>query len=431
MGQIVGKTPSVYVLVFENQERFSEIEKALDYNGWVSEVIREFVTSGTGRLYAAVVLDSYNKPSHLCRLVRRQTAGLDRRSVGISELEELTSKDSEIIGQLILNACKRRRDTPLELLGRLTPAENDDLIKALDKRSSTLADALRNKGRADDRILADYTPQEREIVGLERDAVGLALEIAFNDREQITVGGSAGKHQAFLSMLNTGNLTEDEIILHEKNTFPGLERLRGANPKVTEFDHNGSTLRVIHANRTRLEHTLGVDLIYISEYFGSFVGVQYKMMQGSSEKAHFSPDDGFRKQLNTMRGLWSKMEDSPGKDGQRDYRLNRIPFYFKFVSRLETNFSDDSLCPGLYLPFDLVSRIEAARPRERIGRKGETRHLTNTEFANLIHQGWIGANVEQATTIERLVDTALSQKRSVTVGIEKIAPHQRQQRMRW
>ena len=130
-----------------------------------------------------------------------------------------------------------------------------------------------------------------------------------------------------------------------------------------------------------MEHTLGVDLIYISEYFGSFVGVQYKMMEGAPERARFTPNAGFRTQLNTMKDLWSKMRDSPGKQNQRDYRLNSIPFYFKFVARLETNFSDDSLCPGLYLPFDLVSRIESARPPEKISRIGETRHLTNTEFA--------------------------------------------------
>ncbi|MGA2843561.1 MAG: hypothetical protein ABSG18_26245 [Steroidobacteraceae bacterium] len=218
----IGKAPSVYILVFENQERFTEIEKEVDRNGWVSEVIPEFTTVGTGRLYAAVVLNSNNKPTHFCRLVRRQTAGLNLRSVGISEFEELTSDDSDLLERSILEACDRRPGTSLELLERLTPSENRKLIEILDDRSPTLADGLRNKGRADDRILAGYTPQEREIIGLERDAVGLALGIAFNSRDQLTVGGAVRKHQAFLSMLRTGDLTEDEVILHEKDRFPGL-----------------------------------------------------------------------------------------------------------------------------------------------------------------------------------------------------------------
>ena len=213
------KVPSIYVLVFENQERFAEIESALDRDGWVSEVVLEFPTSGTGRLYAAVVLNSHNKPTHLCRLIRRQAAGLDRRSVGISELEELASIDSTVLDKSILEACKRQRAIPIERLGRLTPSENQTIIENLNERSPTLADKLRKKGQSDDRMLSGYSDREREIIGLERDAVGLALEIAFDEREQIAVGGTVRKHEAFLSMLSSGNFTEDEIILHEKKSI--------------------------------------------------------------------------------------------------------------------------------------------------------------------------------------------------------------------
>lgn len=414
-----GKVPSIYILTFENQQRFDEIEKALEIAGWVSEVVVDFQTSGTGRLYAALVLNGDNKPTHTCRLVRRQTAGLNRRSVGISELESLTIEHSQLLEPLISDLWKRRRgDSSIEMSGRLTPSENQILIKELDDNSPFVADVLRKKGRTDDRILAAYTPQEREIIGLERDALGLAFEIAFDDRDQVTVVSSLRKHEAFLSMLSDQPLTEDEIILHEKNQFPGLARLRGSNPKFAEFEHYGSKLRIIHANRTSLERTLGVDLIYISEYFHSFVGVQYKMMEGTRDNSYFRRDSGFKKQLKTMKSLWSQMSNFASGINQRDYRLNSIPFYFKFVARLETNFADNALCPGLYLPFDLVSQIEESEPRERISRRDKTRHLSNTEFSGLVREGWIGATISQARMIESLVEEALTHQHSVTVGIE-------------
>jgi hypothetical protein len=424
MNQTVKLTvPSIYVLVFQNEGRFLEIQEALDYQGWANEIVREFVSVGTGRLYAAVVVNGAGKPTHLCRLIRRQIAALDRRTVGISELQRLNSVDGALLEQAILAArAGRRRPVPMQSLERLTPSENKAVIENLNDSSPELADVLRKKGRADDRILANYTVQEREIIGLERDAVGLALEIAFDNRDQIAVDGATRKYNAFLSMLAAENVTEDELILHEKERFDGLTRLKGANPKVTDFEHNGSRLRVIHANRTRLEHTLGVDLIYVSEYFKSFVGVQYKMTRGASDDSHFVPDAGFKKQLSTMTNLWTKLESKPTTRQQLDYRLNNIPFYFKFVSRLETNFADDKLCPGMYLPCNLVSQLRQAEPPAMIGRKHGTRHLSNTEFANLVRHGWVGANAAQAGSIGELIETGLKNRRSVTIGIQRNAP---------
>jgi hypothetical protein len=76
----------------------------------------------------------------------------------------------------------------------------------------------------------------------------------------------------------------------------------------------------------------------------------------------------------------------------------------------------------MYLPFDLVAQIRAANPPEKIGRKHGTRHLSNTEFANLIRQGWIGTGAAQTNLIEKLVDAAFSEKRSVMIGIQENAP---------
>jgi hypothetical protein len=62
-------------------------------------------------------------------------------------------------------------------------------------------------------------------------------------------------------------------------------------------------------------------------------------------------------------------------------------------------------------------------------RRGIPRFSLFGKCSNLIRQGWIGANVAQAEIIERLVEAALSQDRSVTVGIEKNTPDEDRQRL--
>jgi hypothetical protein len=415
--------PSLYILVFESERRFHEIQNALYDQGWTSEAVVDFPTRGMGRTYAGIVINPAETITHLCRMVRLRTAALNRRTVGLSEFEKLSSDDSHTLKQTILGSRTgpQRHELPITSLDSLTRAENGKIIERLDRVAPALSDKLREKGKTDDRILAPYTEHERQIMGLERDAIGLALDIAFADREGLVVDAAHAKHSAFVSMLSVKGYTKDEIILHEKDRFPGLIKLRGATPRVTEFEQNGSTLRVIHANRNDLEHTLGVDLMYISEFFGLLVGVQYKMMNGAPPHSHFSPTKDFKNQLEKMSRIWSKLKTS-SVSRQIDYRLNNIPFYFKFVSRLERNFSDDKLCPGMYLPIDLALHITSSVPPQKIGTKHRTRHLSNTEFANLVRQGWIGADSKQTKVLENMVDDALDDNRSVTVAIQAGAP---------
>jgi hypothetical protein len=415
------KPPSLYVLKFENELRFSEITEALNEQSTTSEVIVDFDAKGLGRTYATIVLNDAEIITHICRMVRLRAAGLYRRTVHLSELERIDAKASSFLANIIQSSTnKQRRDSQLSSLGPLKRDEARRVIEALDNARSYLGDELRRLGMTDERILTPYTEHEREIIALERDAFGLALEIAFDDREQLVIGAAIDKHASFISMLYESGYIEDEIISFDKDRFPGLDKLVGTTPRVARFKHNDSILRVIHANRNSLEHTLGVDLIYISEYFGSLVGIQYKMMEGAPPFSHFYPTAGFRNQLEKMNLIWSNMPAS-NLVLQRDYHLNDIPFYFKFVSRLERNFSDDSLCPGMYLPADFVYYLMALKS-EKIGTKHQTRHLSNTEFSNLVRQGWIGSDSHQTRILQALVEQAQNENRSITIAIQEGAP---------
>jgi hypothetical protein len=410
--------PAIYVYRPESDRRLTEIIAADNFKGWAGEVVHGFATSGTGRIYAALAFKEDGEIGYVCRLIRRRTAAENRHSVFLSEFDLITTAQSFLLKQSISLASYNRGGTPIENYGRLTPGENKKFFANVDQHDPALSEILRKKAKLDDRMLSGLSHHQREILGLERDALGLALDIAFKNREDLIVPAKVVQPDTFQAMLLTKGITEDEVIFHDKGRFPGLKKLRDDNPRISQFEHNNSVLQVIHANRNDLEHTLGVDLIYVSNYFKSFVGVQYKMMKGQSPNSVFSPDDGFNKQLPLMAKILNEVRALDERANQINYRLNDIPFYFKFVSRLVTNFVDDKLCRGMYLPIDLVQVLREGSPPQRIGEKYNTRHLSNSDFANLVRQGWIGSKENQRAAIERLVEIALSSGRSVTIAIE-------------
>jgi hypothetical protein len=414
--------PSLYVLQFESVARRGEIMEELEYAGWVGEVIKNFKTQGTGRLYVAVIVGDQGEPTHLCRLLRRGGVGLDRIAIGLSEVEALHVREAETVKAAILRgASKKRKEKTFADFGRLMPDEIRAVMTTLEQVDEALANKLREKGLADDRMLKGYSEHAKEIVSLERDSLGLALEIAFGEREGLVVDGLPPKLPgSFLEMLGMTKLIEDEMIVFDKGRFPGMEQVAGETPRVKKFEHNGSTLEVIHANRNDLEHTLGVDLIYVSHYFNSFVGVQYKMLEGEKQNARFTPNKKFHSQLEKMNSIIGKLSPPRPVKEHRDYRLHSGPFFFKFVARLETNFANDALCPGLYLPSDLVERI-VQDADAKIGETDGTRHLSNSEFTSLFRQGWIGTHGSHTAAIRDLIADAVQGKRSLVIAVDRRA----------
>ena len=85
---------------------------------------------------------------------------------------------------------------------------------------------------------------------------------------------------------------------------------------VTVFEESGNQLTVINVNRTDVEHALGVDLVYYSHRFASFVLVQYKRMRRESgQNVYRRPS--LKHELERMRALpvSRKPSDDPGSIG--------------------------------------------------------------------------------------------------------------------
>ena len=164
------------------------------------------------------------------------------------------------------------------------------------------------------------------------------------------------------------------------------------------FDIGDRKLEVFNVNRHQIEEDLGVDLLYRNDVFDAWTLVQYKIMnEGYAKHRYYRTDAAFDRGLKKMKRFRTEEPDSWNIEYGRDsYRLCGDGFYFKLCARVQTEQLSSELLPGMYLPRQFVEAI-LADPTLRgpqggriISFENAARHLTNTLFADLVRDGWIG-----------------------------------------
>ncbi len=115
----------------------------------------------------------------------------------------------------------------------------------------------------------------------EKDAVGLALQIFGVDRKPVLCNVPPPEPNSpapFLVGLSKALLREDTMIGHDAHIVPGWDEIAPYQIGAVEFERGGQRLTVVNVNRTPVEKTVGVDLIYFNHGFHAYVMVQYKRM---------------------------------------------------------------------------------------------------------------------------------------------------------
>jgi hypothetical protein len=130
---------------------------------------------------------------------------------------------------------------------------------------------------------------------------------------------------------------------------------------VAVFEQRDRRVTVINANRTPIERTLGVDLIYYSSRFNAYVLVQYKRMRHADDddgsRWHFRPDNQFEAEIARMRTL---VEERAEDVGPYEFRMDERCCFLKICpSVVAYPFSRD-LISGIYLPLAYWDCLVAA-----------------------------------------------------------------------
>lgn len=113
----------------------------------------------------------------------------------------------------------------------------------------------------------------------------------------------------------------------------------------------------------------------------------------------------------------------PGPGGSSEYRFGDLgSFFFKFAD-LSRPYTPGALAPGMYLPVTYLSRmidegILLSKASERPAITYDVpRYLTNTNFASLIKDAWIGTRGHDLRSALELVATNVEEGIHTTLAI--------------
>lgn len=213
---------------------------------------------------------------------------------------------------------------------------------------------------------------------------------------------------------HSDRLLEDNVIGADASAVPGFSLVKKYYTGRAVFQKPGERLEIYTANRGPLERMLGVDLIYVNSTQGNTVMVQYKMLEpahgedGSLESRDwiFRPNKQFRKEMSRMR-LPALMEKPAPMDQVEDYRLNRSPFYFKFVKRdLERSADPSSVIVSREHAELILSCSTTGGPRGgvRISYQALSgTYLRETDLIGLIRSGYIGTHRSESNQLAPII----------------------------
>lgn len=197
---------------------------------------------------------------------------------------------------------------------------------------------------------------------------------------------------------------EDNIVRADASRLPGFDAIA---PDVTGravFEKRDERLVIYTANKLPLEKMFGVDLIYINDTRGNIIMVQYKMLEeakGESKKKDwlFRPNDQLMDEIARMKFLKFQGKNS-------GYRLNRNPFYFKFVKRKVVDASHQSFLVSLNHLNQILASPEAKGPRGGIRISYEAldgTYLREADIISLIRSGYIGTHRAETQALATII----------------------------
>ena len=296
-------------------------------------------------------------------------------------------------------------------ISRLSPKLSSLLIEIL-------ADEPENQSALDTAL--SLLPQIRcvpNIIWAQEDAIQSAIS-AFSIRGQaipdqvVLKGGSSSG----LSLIGA-HLYEDNVVHADASQLPGFDIIAADVTGRAVFQKRDERLVIYTANKLPVEKMLGVDLIYINEARGNIVMLQYKMLEEDNHESGsrdwlFRPDKQLHDEIARMH--------LPAFEGSlTDYRLNRNPFFFKFVKRKIVDDSHQSFIVSL----DHLNQILTA-PKNK-GPKGGVRlsyqalegtYLRDADLLSLIRSGYVGTHGAETEALTAIINEAAKGNKAVVLA---------------
>ncbi|WP_147039258.1 hypothetical protein [Microbacterium aerolatum] len=393
------------------------------------------VSLPAGRAWMSDYLgDTYDWPSSIVAIAvattgrRITTVDTQIRLGPILALAEPIDEDG-LVANLPLS--RSQLDTVAEAIDRgrrLPPVTSRRIVDALEGLAGTDGPAVRA-------MLSQLTGTVIErgrrgsVLQQERDAVMLAGEI-FGAREAFrpalrSMEAGQGGRAPFLARVTTAHQLEDHVINSDARNFLDWTREEEIAAAALTFRQGDRALTIINANKAPLERLTGADLIYFNHPTGSFVLVQYKMMEAGSDGWTYRPDrqfDAERQRLGSVQAAHDRARTS--SIDVTNYRFSESVAYFKFCKRNGAFSSDETrLMPGYYVTDEFLGLYLDEFRTPRGARLVTEAHLADRAlygagFARMVAAGLVGTRASTSEEINRVVAESLSGNRAVVFAFE-------------
>lgn len=419
-----------YVLIVSPARRAELLESVEEYERF-AEAVPEFVHSNNAALVCFASFDR-GLITHIAkgRRGRRAATGLQRLNV-----EDLIELDQPLSISAIEEAASPRVAKPLSIRlnegGMLPPASFTELVEIVSEMSPEASRLLARYSEERLRRIARLSPEARDALAEQKDAVATALNFAGIDRTPLADWSPPSDDEpptSYLDGLEGARGLEDLMVISDLQRMPGFEQIRDFVNGSIVFEDGSTRLTVTIANHFPLERQLGVDLIYFNERYRAFVMVQYKVMEqdsAESEPIFRVPNDQLALEIARMEKHLKLLQGAVPNTNRDGFRLLENPFFLKFCPRLSFDPDDTGLIKGMYVPLSYWKLTEND-PRLAGKRGGQVfkcanagRYFTNTDFSSLVAKAWVGTNADQSNILIPLIREIIQSGRTVALAIEE------------
>jgi hypothetical protein len=319
-----------------------------------------------------------------------------------------------------------------ETFRRIPPIEWPKFIEAVKRQRPNLAERLdalvalrdeKNRLTGNDEKILRLTEQ--------RDAIGLALDIASLDRKTILREAHFDRVESatsVLDLLDSEPVQEQDLIRKDQLAFKGLLTDKGT--RSARFTGVGAREVRVHVyDKKPLETVLGVDLLIFIADYKSYLLLQYKCMKPKSDSEgrswSYLVDSQLHKQIEAMDDAVDAIQrlPIPVSTSMLDWRMSEEAFYFKFCETTSPDSRDDALVSGITLSHSHLKRFlelpdSLVQPTgQRVGYANCARYLNNSQFVELAREGWIGCDARGYSLISKVIEEGQRAGRSAMFAV--------------
>ena len=325
----------------------------------------------------------------------------------------------------LLGAIKAERPNLVEEIDRLLSlqrysgyhlhGEAAELLLQEREALGIALDIFSGSNQLRNRVLSEWAPYDDTVVDVN------------DEQETATLANLEPGRSSFMKGISQRYLLEEAAIQHDLFNWPGMTPLHESG--VSIFEQGGRRLEVHYANRNALEHTLGVDLIYYSEAFQLFVLIQYKLMRDEAGSISYRPDSQLIAELARMDAVNASIQSIAPIQSHQEFRLNDDGFLMKLVPATGLKPASGELIKGMYVTREYMNFLigpygpKGPKGGSQITFSNAPRYLTNSQFSESVHAGWIGTRGVKSDALTIVLRQFYESGRAVLVAYEVGSRH--------